>query len=306
MGDSDLNGNVIVTNELNFRYGKIHALKNVNLKVAAGSIYGFLGPNGAGKTTMIKAMLGLLKTPSGSVEIFGREFHSNRVSILSRIGTMVETPSLYPALSGFENVEIVRILRGIEKDVTWKVIDTVNLRKDALRKVSQYSTGMKQRLALAIAIMGKPDLVILDEPMNGLDPSGIIEIREFLLNLNRQYGTTLFISSHILSEIEKIATHIGIINRGVLKFQGPYKELAGKFTTRSVHLVTGSDEAAFGILVSSGIKAEIRNDGLFFNSDSGTGVAAIVRKLSAEGIDIFEVTPETNDLEDIFIDVIKN
>ena len=119
MVGSDTNENIIVTNNLNFRYGKIHALKDVNLRIRKGSIYGFLGPNGAGKTTMIKAMVGLLKTHSGSVEIFGKELQKDRVSILSRIGTMVETPSLYPALSGFENVEIVRILRGIEKDATW-------------------------------------------------------------------------------------------------------------------------------------------------------------------------------------------
>ncbi len=306
MVGSDTNEDIIVTNNLNFRYGKIHALKDVNLRIRKGSIYGFLGPNGAGKTTMIKAMVGLLKTPSGSVEIFGKEFHKHRVSILSRIGTMVETPSLYPALSGFENVEIVRILRGIEKDATRKVIDTVNLRKDAHRKVSQYSTGMKQRLALAIAILGKPDLLILDEPMNGLDPSGIMEIREFLLGLNKEYGTTLFISSHILGEIEKMATHIGIIDLGILKFQGLYRELAHKFTSRNVHLVTGNNEIALQNLVSAGISAEMRNDELYFTAASETEIAAAIKRLTGEGIDIFEVAPEINDLEDIFIDVINN
>jgi lantibiotic transport system ATP-binding protein len=306
MKDIVIQDNAIVTRNLDFSYGKIQALKNVNMEIPKGSIYGFLGPNGAGKTTMIKVMLGLLTPSHGSVEIFNCEFGRHRVSVLEDTGSTVEAPSLYPALNGYENVEIVRILRGLEKSETWRVIDTVNLRKDAKRKVSQYSTGMKQRLALAIAILGNPGLIILDEPMNGLDPSGIIEIREFLLRINRESGTSVFISSHILGEIEKMASHIGIIDRGVLKFQGPYREIARKFASKNVHLITGNNALAFKSLTEAGISVEFVKNELYFHASSEADVASVIRKLAGEGIDIFEVTPATNDLEDIFIDIINN
>lgn len=298
--------NIIVTKNLNFRYGSFHALKNVNLEVPRGSIYGFLGPNGAGKTTMIKVILGLLHTPKGSVDLFELEFQSNRVALLERTGAMVETPSLYPALSGFENVDLVRKIRGLDKSESWKVIDTVGMRKDASRKAGQYSTGMRQRLALAIALLGNPELLILDEPMNGLDPSGIIEIREFLLRLNKEKGITVFISSHILSEIEKMATHIGIINNGILKFQGKYTDLSARFTARSVRFNTGNNAESRQVISEAGISSEMTKDGLLLRVSDEKEVAIAVKAITGRGIDIYEVVPLGNDLEDIFIDVINN
>lgn len=306
MGESLQNRNIIVTRNLNFRYGNVHALKNVNLKVPEGCIYGFLGPNGAGKTTMIKAILGLLHISPGTFDLFGMEFRNNRVKILERTGAMVETPSLYPALTGFENVDLVRRIRGLNKYETWKVIDTVGMRNDASRKSGQYSTGMKQRLALAIALLGNPELLILDEPMNGLDPSGIIEIREFLLRLNSEKGITIFISSHILSEIEKMATHIGIISGGILKFQGTYNDLSVKFMAGSVNIVTGNNREAIRIVSAAGLKAKPGKNGFILQVADEKEVAAAVRLIASGGIDIFEVVPLGNDLEDIFVDIINN
>jgi ABC-2 type transport system ATP-binding protein len=306
MGESLQNRNIIVTRNLNFSYGNVYALKSVNLVVPEGCIYGFLGPNGAGKTTMIKAILGLLHISPGTFDLFGMEFRSNRVKILERTGSMVETPSLYPALTGYENVDIVRRIRGLGKSETWKVIDTVGMRKDALRKSGQYSTGMKQRLALAIALLGNPELLLLDEPMNGLDPSGIIEVREFLLKLNREKGVTVFISSHILSEIEKMATHIGIISGGILKFQGTYNDLSAKFMAGRVNIMTGNNPEAIRITRASGFKVIPGKKGFILQVADEKEVAAAVRLIASGGIDIFEVVPSGNDLEDIFVDIINN
>ncbi|MBN2482032.1 MAG: ATP-binding cassette domain-containing protein [Bacteroidales bacterium] len=297
---------IITTHNLNFSFGRFQALKNINLEVHRNSIFGFLGPNGAGKTTMIKAILGLLKTSRHSIKIFSRELSHHKLSILSRVGAMVESPSLYPALSGFENVEIIRILRGLPRNESQRVLQTVSLSGDARRPVSQYSTGMKQRLALAIALLDKPELLVLDEPMNGLDPSGIIEIREFLLHLNRQFGITIFLSSHILSEIEKLATHIGIIDKGNLKFQGTFDELQmDVMGNRRVFFRTDDDDLASERLKITGKIIEKQNHGFYFFAADQNDIAEAIRIMVNSQLQVFEAAPESNDLEDLFINIIK-
>lgn len=298
---------IIRTTDLSFSFGKVRALSDISLNVPRGSIFGFLGPNGAGKTTMIKVLLGLLHTSPGKVHVFGMELHKHKLEILARTGAMVESPSLYPGLNGFENVDVIRILRGLPVSETRRVLEKTGILNDAHRNAAQYSTGMKQRLALAVAILGEPDLLILDEPMNGMDPSGMIEIREFLLQLNHEHGTTILLSSHILSEIEKLASHIGIIDRGVLKFQGSTAVLQQKVMgQRTLSVSTNDDMAAIDLLRSKGIIVLAEGRGLKVRASGNEETAQIIRILVEGGLEVYEVMNEIGDLEDLFINVLRN
>ncbi|KAA6434416.1 ABC transporter ATP-binding protein [Rufibacter glacialis] len=216
---------LISTHQLTYHYGSLQILQGLNLEVPKGSIYGFLGPNGAGKTTTIRLLLGLLKPAAGTVELFGQAFVRHRVPILQRVGAMIETPSLYRHLSGKDNLEVARRMLGLEKKRINQVLEIVRLQQDAHRPVKHYSLGMCQRLGIALALLSDPELLILDEPTNGLDPSGIREMRELLKELNQEHGKTIFLSSHLLSEIEKTVTHVGILDKGLLRFQGRVEQL---------------------------------------------------------------------------------
>lgn len=207
-----------------FRYG-IKVVNDVSLKVPEGGIYGFLGPNGAGKTTTIRLLTGMLENEPDNIFIRGQSLKKTMPALFTGIGTLIETPSLYLHLSGKDNLRVITRLRSISKNKVDDVLKTTGLYKDRNRKVKEYSLGMKQRLGIAMALLPDPSLFILDEPANGLDPAGIIEIRELLKKLNKEEGKTIFISSHLLSEVEKTCTHIGIIHKGLLKFQGSMQEL---------------------------------------------------------------------------------
>ncbi|MBE9586031.1 ABC transporter ATP-binding protein [Mucilaginibacter sp. JRF] len=216
---------VINTEGLTFNFGDQKVVNSLSLQVPQGSIYGFLGPNGAGKTTTIKLLLNLLKTDEGSISVFGKDLNRNRIEILSKIGSLIEQPAIYLHLTGRENlVNRVGLLQLPASRVD-EMLELVQLKQAANKKAGQYSLGMKQRLGIALALLSDPELLILDEPTNGLDPNGIIEIRELLINLTRKHGKTVFISSHLLSEIERMATHVGIINNGSMLFQGSINEL---------------------------------------------------------------------------------
>src|SRR5215217_3036739 len=210
---------VIKTTALNYRFSKTQkTLDDINLVVEKGSIYGFLGPNGAGKTTTLRLLLGLLKNQSGQIEIFGADFSKNRIGILKRTGSLIEQPSLYGHLTAVENLEVYRKLYGASKSRLTEVLKLVGLEGTGFKKAKQFSLGMKQRLAIAVALLPNPELLLLDEPTNGLDPNGIIEIRELIKSLNKEHGVTVLVSSHILAEVEKMATHVGIIHKGKLVF----------------------------------------------------------------------------------------
>src|SRR5262249_45490409 len=189
------------------------------LCVPPGSVYGFLGLNGAGKTSTIRLLLGLIRPNSGEVRLFDQPFTPQHRSLLSRVGALVEAPSLYTHLTGHENVELTRVLTGTDPQRIGHVLRVVGLEKDARRLVREYSHGMRQRLGLALALLRDPRLLILDEPTNGLDPAGIREMRNLIGQLSAEHGITVFLSSHLLSEIEQVATHIGIIHKGKLLFQ---------------------------------------------------------------------------------------
>ncbi len=217
---------MIEADHLNFGFSKsVPLLKGINLRVEKGSIYGFAGPNGAGKTTLIRLLLGLLPDKENRIRLFGEHLKDNRIHLLSRIGCLIEQPSLYEQISGFDNMEITRKIRNAKSSQAEEALEQVGLTTARHLEVSKYSLGMKQRLGLAIALLTNPELLILDEPVNGLDPEGIVEIRQLLIKLNREAGITIFLSSHLLSEIEKMVTHLGILHKGRLVFQGSMAEI---------------------------------------------------------------------------------
>src|ERR1051325_9454199 len=210
---------LIETRGLTRRFGAQLAVDTLNLSVPAAGVYGFLGPNGAGKTTAIRMLLGLIRPTAGEVCLFGQSLNGNQRSVLRRVGALVEAPSLYPHLTGRENLEVTRRLLGSDRNLVEVALATVKLTKDADRRVREYSLGMRQRLGLALALLNKPQLLILDEPTNGLDPAGIHEMRDLIRRFPAEFGVTVFLSSHLLSEVEQIASDIGIIHEGRLLFQ---------------------------------------------------------------------------------------
>lgn len=218
---------IIQTESLNFEYSKHRkVLDNVSLHIPKGSIYGFLGPNGAGKSTTMRLLTGILPEQGNSIKIFEKPLQQQLPQVFERIGSLVESPALYLHLSGYNNLKYIAKLRNIPESRINEVLELVDLQRDAKRKAKQYSLGMKQRLAIAMALLNEPELLLLDEPVNGLDPNGIQDIRKLLIKLNREKGITIFVSSHLLAEIERMCTHVGIISRGKLRFEGTIGELA--------------------------------------------------------------------------------
>jgi len=214
---------------ISFGYTKNNkVLNNLSIQVPKGAIYGFIGPNGVGKSTVMQLITGILSTDEGEVSVFEKPLKKQIPTIFNRIGALVESPALYLHLSGIDNLRCVTILKNIAATKIPEVLEIVGLSKNGKQKVKKYSLGMKQRLAIAMTLLGDPELLLLDEPVNGLDPSGINDIRALLIKLNREKGVTIFISSHLLSEIEKICTHIGIINQGEMKFEGTIQELSNR------------------------------------------------------------------------------
>jgi ABC-2 type transport system ATP-binding protein len=300
---------VLVINTRNLEFGFSNEnmlLKNVNLKVERGSIYGFLGPNGAGKTTTIRLLLGLLKGRNNSIYLFDKSLNNNRIEILSKIGALIEQPSLYEHLSGYDNLEITRQLRKAGKEKVTEVLQIVRLAEAAPKKVKAYSLGMKQRLGIAIALLGQPELLILDEPVNGLDPNGMMEMRELLKCINQKYGTTIFLSSHLISEIEKIVTHVGIINMGELLFQGTINELRHlRKTELHLHIKVDDTSKAIDSLkkMYEAVEKENEVDTIIQSKEQ---VCQIIQELVAKNIKIYEVVVETNNLEQIFLSMTEN
>lgn len=281
------------------------ALNSVNLQVVEGSVYGFLGPNGAGKTTTLKLILGLLKKQAGEIRIFGKSFAANRVEILQKTGTMIESPSLYGHLTAEENLRILQKVYGCPKSRIGEVLKLVNLERTGNKKASQFSLGMRQRLAIAIALLPAPQLLILDEPTNGLDPNGILEIREMLRNLNENYGITILISSHLLPEIEKLATHVGIISGGVLRFQGTLSELLTRRRQNSFIVFETNDAVKTREIVGeTGLTSQMQSGRVAIPVVENAQIAAVNERLTQSGVEVYGIGKIENDLEKIFFDVI--
>lgn len=298
--------NVIQTICLTRRFNDLVAVDQIDLTVPEASIYGFLGPNGAGKTTTIRMLLGLIQPNSGNLALFEKEYRDARIEILKRIGSLVEQPSMYPHLTGWENLEIIRRLRDLERLDISKALQIVNLVKDSRRLVKYYSTGMRQRLGLAMALMGMPPLLILDEPTNGLDPAGIHEIRALITQLPRKYGITVFLSSHLLNEVEQIATRIGIINKGRLIFQGSQEELQSQIPMQ-VTIDLNDPKEAEGILTQEGRRiAAVDQNHIKVQIDGKADAAGLLKVLMSNDCAINEWKIEKPSLEDLFLELTES
>jgi len=291
---------LIETSGLSRRFGTQVAVDDLNLLVPAAGVYGFLGPNGAGKTTAIRMLLGLIRPDAGEVRLFGQPLRSNHRVLMSRVGALVEAPSLYPHLTGRENLEVTRRLLGSPRNLIDLALDTVRMTRDAHRRVREYSLGMRQRLGLALALLNKPQLLILDEPTNGLDPAGIHEMRDLIRRLPEEFGVTVFLSSHLLSEVEQIAGHIGIIHESKLLFQGALAELQKKQQTELAVGVTKQDEA-FACLVNAGWSVERRNGLLSVSAAAPEDAVKVNRLLVDHRLDVFHLALSQRSLEDIFL-----
>jgi ABC-type multidrug transport system ATPase subunit len=290
----------IETENLSRKFGGRSAVDSINLRVPVEGVYCFLGPNGAGKTTTIRMLLGLLRPNSGSIRIFGEAVSRNTCRLKRRLGALVESPGYYPQLTGRENLEIIRRMRSETPSAVARVLEIVRLAADADRRVQTYSLGMKQRLGMAMAMVGDPELLILDEPTNGLDPAGILEIRSLLQRLAHEQGRALFVSSHLLGEVEQIADTIGIIHRGRLIFQDSAAALRAEFSS-TVSLRTDQPERAADLLRGSGWTAIVARDEVRIATGREADIPAILQLLVGGGLAVFKTGLKRPSLEEAFL-----
>ncbi|NQX42196.1 ABC-2 type transport system ATP-binding protein [Pedobacter steynii] len=297
---------IIETRGLNYYFGTQKVVDDLSLKVEKGSIYGFLGPNGAGKTTSIKILLNLLKSPADTVFLFGKEINSNRIASLKRLGALVEQPAIYAHLSGEENLYNRCMLLGINRTKAKEMLRLVGLEDAASKKAGKYSLGMKQRLGIALALLSDPELLLLDEPTNGLDPNGIIEIRNLMIELATKHQKTILVSSHLLAEIERIATHVGIINKGKLLFQGTINELHD-LSKPMIELELNDIPKGQEFLTTNGyqiLNSTEKKIILPFISTEECG--RLNTLLIQHGFTVYSIYQIRKDLEHLFLDITKN
>lgn len=293
---------VVATHDLSKCYNSVWRVNKVNLNVKQGEIYGFLGPNGAGKSTSLKMLLGLTKPTSGHVTMFGKELDKHRSSILNQVGSLIESPSYYGHLTGLENMRVMQRLRGVPDRNIQEALQIVRLENQKHKKVDHYSLGMKQRLGIAMALLAFPKLLILDEPTNGLDPAGIGEIRELIGSLPGRYGITVLLSSHLLSEIDQIATSVGIINDGKLLFQGEMEALRAKGQS-SISMKTMDNAAAEKLLLTCGYMPVNKKGRLYFDKLNDEQISKANRIVVESGIPVVRIEEHTKSLEDIFLEL---
>lgn len=291
---------IVQTEQLTKTFQKQHAVDHINMTIQEGEIYGFLGPNGAGKTTTIRMLLGLMKPTSGSVRIFDKQLNKHKLDILRQVGSLVENPSYYPHLTAYENLNVIRQLVGVPQKRISEVLETVRLTEAAHRKVKGFSLGMKQRLGIAAALLHQPKLLILDEPTNGLDPSGIIEIRELIKSLPKQYGMTVLISSHLLSEIDQIATAVGVVSKGKLIYQDRMSNLR-KLAESTINIQCSDLEQAAAKLKQLELAATIEEEYISLGNCSNRSVSDAVSLLVHQGHEIYRVEERKQTLEQIFL-----
>jgi ABC-2 type transport system ATP-binding protein len=295
----------IETRGLTRRFGAQTAVDGIDLHVPRGAVYGFLGPNGAGKTTTIRLLLGLLRPSSGSILLNGESITEGRPEMMRAVGALVETPSLYPHLTGYENLEVTRRMRDLPERCVPEALLFFGLAEDGDRPVRTYSLGMRQRLGLALAWLGRPELLLLDEPANGLDPAGIRELRERLRQLAREHNVTVFLSSHVLNEVEQVADLIGIVGRGRLLFEGRLNELQ-RYQAPLVAVTDRSKDAA-DLLASRGWRVlEASSDSVSVQISSEANAAEVNRCLLEHGIQVFRLERQQETLEDLFLRLVSN
>lgn len=287
-----------VTN-LSKTYKEKEVLKNINMKVLKGDIYGFIGPNGAGKTTTIKTILGLIRPSKGEIYIEGRNILKGRRNNPSTIGAMIDYPSLYDNLSGYKNLLLYANVLNLDKKRVEEVIDLVRLSEDKNKKVSNYSMGMKQRLAVARAFLTKPKIAILDEPTNGLDPEGVKEMRDLIKELAKDKNTTFIYCSHILNEVQNLCNRVAIINKGKILAEDSMDNLL--YRDKEVYnIISKETDKLKEILCNAALKVSDIKDGV--SVEIGKGDFKLINKLIADrNIEVADIYKNSNSLEDYFM-----
>lgn len=301
-----MNGNKIIEiNSLTKDFKDLRAVNSLNLNVFEGDVFGFLGPNGAGKSTTIRMLLSLIKPNEGSIKLFGKTLEKNRIEILKRIGAIVEKPDFYGYLSAYKNLEILGKISGkeISKKRIMEVLELVGLSKRYKSKVKTFSHGMKQRLGLGQALIHNPDLIILDEPTTGLDPQGMKEIRDLILHLSKEEKKTIFLSSHILHEVELVANRMIIINKGTTKVEGYVQDLLNAKKLK-VSFEVNDEEKTITLLNQSQWKNKLESQAksVFMFSLENIEIADLNKYLVENGIAVSAVVP-TRSLEDYFLKI---
>lgn len=297
---------VIETSSLTKSYRGKNAVEDLDLSVPGGSIYGFLGPNGAGKSTTMKMLLGLIKPTRGKVTIMGKPMNDrNRLSLLKDTGSLIESPAYYGHLSGRDNLLLVASLKQMPEKQVDDVLRIVRLTEQQHKKVSHYSLGMKQRLGLAAALLGFPSLLLLDEPTNGLDPAGIQEMRELICTLPGKYGMTILVSSHLLAEIDQMATHVGIIDKGILIFQDRL-DILHEHSHPGIRLRTTDNETACRLLVQNGMPVLHKDGALYLDTHSDSDVLRMGQLLYSMNIGLLRIEEKQTSLEDIFLNLVSS
>ena len=295
--------NIIETHDLCKQYGNALRVAHLNLDVPEGSVYGFLGPNGAGKSTTLKMILGLVRPTAGSIQVLGKKMDAkNRLAVLRQVGSLIESPSYYGHLTGEENLRIVQTLRGAPEKNIREVLQIVRLDGQRGKKVAHYSLGMKQRLGLAAALLGYPKLLILDEPTNGLDPAGIQEMRELICSLPERFGMTVVVSSHLLSEIDQMADHVGIIREGRLVFQDTLSALHARSCPR-LALRTTDNAGAARLLGENRVPCTLEDGWLTLPLLSDADAASLSRFLASHRVDLLRMEERQKSLEDLFLEL---
>jgi ABC-2 type transport system ATP-binding protein len=279
---------------------KVVAVQGLDLDVPTGGVHGFLGPNGSGKTTSIRMLLGLVRSDAGTMAVFGKTVPAHLPEVVGRVGAIVESPKFFPAFTGRKNLELLAEAIGAPRTRVGEVLEQTSLGERGNDRFRSYSLGMKQRLAIAATLLKDPDLLIFDEPTNGLDPAGIREIRETMRGLGDQ-GKTVLVSSHILAEVEQVADTVSIIGHGRLLASGTVAEVIGGSTAPVVKVAVDNHEAATGILTAAGMT--VRADGNYLLVEGATDPADVTRRLAHQELYVSELVPVRADLESVFLEL---
>lgn len=293
---------IIETKNLSRKFGNRKSVDSIDLQVPRQGVYGFLGPNGAGKTTTLRMILQLIRPTEGKITVFGLDAKKHRTEILHRIGSLIESPSYYGHLSAYENCKVFATVLDVSNARIQEVLRLVRLDRDAHRKVKEFSLGMKQRLGIAIAMLHQPELIILDEPTNGLDPAGIQEIRELICRLPQEIGATILVSSHLLSEVEQIATHLGIIRKGKLIYQDTLASLKAKSQPR-LELDLDDFTRTQECIQSLGYASFVEDGKVIVPGVGREQSPQIMQSLFAKKVMLYQVYEHRKSLEQIFLEM---
>ena len=296
-------GLAITTRGLSKRYKQVVAVDNLDLDIPAGTVFGFLGPNGAGKTTTIRMLLGLVRPTSGRAQVLGHDIQTEQSAIAPKVGAIVESPAFYTYLTGAQNLEVLWRSSNMPADRARinVLLDRVGLAERGKHKVKTYSLGMKQRLGIAATLLTDPEIIFLDEPTNGLDPAGTVEVRNLITQLGHD-GHTIFLSSHLLNEVEQVCSDVAIVQQGQMKLQGKVRELLGR-TSGYLIEATPTDRALAFLQQHPELNPQPREGGTIEVAVEAAAIPALVRALVNADVDIFGVRARRTTLEQLFLDL---